>query len=56
MDTSFLHSNRFWVIIIGAVAIYLQAKGIIGEPEMTLVATVAGLFVTVRTVDRAFEK
>lgn len=56
MDTAFLKSNRFWAMILGAVAVYLQAKGIFGEAEMILVATVTGIFVAVRTVDRAFEK
>lgn len=48
----FLKSNRFWAVVVGAIALYLQQKGIFGEAEMTLVATIAGLFTLVRTVDR----
>jgi len=49
---AFLTSNRFWALIIGAVAMYLQTKGIIGEPEMVLIATITAGFITVKTVDR----
>lgn len=43
-------------MIVGALAIYLQTKGFIGEPEMALIATITGGFVAVRTIDRGFEK
>lgn len=52
----FLKSNRFWAIVIGAISIYLEAKGWIGEPERNLIAVVTGGFVAVRTVDRTAEK
>lgn len=52
MDFSFLKSNRFWVAVIGAIALYLKTKGWIGEPESVLIATICGLFIAVRTVDR----
>ena len=52
MDFAFLSSNRFWAIIIGALAIYAKTKEWIGDPEMLLIATVMGAFVTVRTIDR----
>lgn len=42
-------------MIIGAVSIYLKSKGFIGEPEMLLIATIMGGFITIRTVDRATE-
>lgn len=48
----FLKSTRFWAIIIGAVAIYLQVKGIFGEAEMNLIAAIMGGFTLVRTIDR----
>ncbi len=48
----FLKSNRFWAMVIGAVSIYLKAKGYIGEAEMTLIATLSAGFLVVRTVDR----
>lgn len=56
MDLSFLKAPRFWVMIVGTVAVYLKAKGYIGEPEMMLVASTSALFVTVRTVDRFGEQ
>ena len=52
----FLTSNRFWALVIGAVSIYVMQKGYIGEAEMQLVATLTGVFVTVRTIDRFGEK
>ncbi len=52
----FITSSRFWALVIGAVSIYLQAKGIIGDPEMMLIATITAGFVTVRTVDRMGDK
>lgn len=48
----FLKSTRFWAIVIGSLALYLQAKGIFGDAEMTLVASITGIFTLVRTVDR----
>ncbi len=58
METSFafLKAPRFWAMVIGAVSIYLKAKGFIGVEEMTLVSTIMGGFIVVRTVDRASEQ
>lgn len=53
---AFLKASRFWALVIGAASIYLKAKGLIGEPEMYLIATITGGFVAVRTVDRAAEQ
>jgi hypothetical protein len=52
----FLKSNRFWALILGAVAFYLKQKGLFGDAEMMLIATITAGFVTIRTVDRATEK
>lgn len=52
----FLKSTRFWAIVIAAVAVYLQTKGLIGDPEMVLVATITGGFTAVRTIDRIGDK
>lgn len=52
----FLTSNRFWAMIIGALSVYLEAKGWLGEPERNLIATLSAIFITVRTVDRGSEK
>lgn len=56
MDISFLKSNRFWVMLIGALSVYAEAKGWIGEPERNLIATLSAVFITVRTIDRGTEK
>ena len=53
---AFLTSNRFWALVIGALSIYLQTKGYIGEPEMVLIATLTAGFATIATVDRFGEK
>lgn len=55
-EFSFLSSNRFWVMVIGAFAIYAQTKGWIGTPEMALITTLSGGFVGVRTIDRTVDK
>jgi len=52
----FLTSTRFWALVIGAVAVYLQHKGIIGEPEMVLIGTLTTVFIGVKTIDRSVEK
>ncbi len=48
----FLASSRFIALVIGALSIYFKAKGIIGEPEMILIATITAGFTTIRTIDR----
>lgn len=53
---TFLTSTRFWALIIGALSVYLQTKGFIGDPEMILIATVTTGFTAIRTIDRAAEK
>lgn len=53
---SFLTSTRFWVMILGALSIYGEAKGWIGEPERNLIATISTVFITVKTLDRGAEK
>lgn len=52
----FLTSSRFWAIVIGAVSVYLQSKGYIGDPEMMLIATITTGFTIVRTIDRVGDK
>lgn len=39
-------------MIIGALAIYLQMKGLIGEPEMILIGTISAGFIGIKTIDR----
>lgn len=52
LDLEFLKSNRFWVAVAMAIALYLKAKGWIGVAETTLIETLGGIFIGVRTVDR----
>lgn len=56
MDLSFLKSNRFWVMIVGAIVIYIKTRGWLGDAEFALIETVLGGFIAVRTVDRFGEK
>lgn len=53
---SFFQSTRFWVMVLGAVAVYVQAKGWLGEDERNLIATLAAGFITIKTLDRGAEK
>lgn len=49
----FLSSTRFYVMLFGALAVYANAKGWIGEAERNLIATISALFVGVQTLDKA---
>jgi hypothetical protein len=53
---SFIKSPRFWVMILGALSIYGQQKGLLGDAEMQLVATISALFISIKTLDRVSEK
>ena len=53
---AFLQSNRFWVMSLGILSIYLEQKGLIGEPEMTAIASFSALFLAVRTIDRSVDR
>lgn len=48
----FIYSPRFWAMVIGAVSLYLKAKGIFGDPEMVLITTIMAGFITIKTIDR----
>lgn len=56
MDTEFLKSNRFWVAVAMALGAYLYSKGYIGQAEVTLIETLGGIFIGVRTIDRLGEQ
>jgi len=43
-------------MVFGAVALYLQMKGFIGEAELTLIGTIVAGFIGIRTIDRFGEK
>lgn len=49
---SFVQSPRFWVMLIGTVSVYLEAKGWLGVDERNLLASIAALFITVKTIDK----
>jgi len=53
---AFIESPRFWVMLLGTVSIYLETKGWIGEAERNLIASIAAIFITVKTVDRVVDK
>jgi hypothetical protein len=57
-DTSwdFLKSPRFWVMVLGALSIYGQQKGFLGDAEMQFIATLSALFIGIRTLDRTVDK
>jgi hypothetical protein len=55
-DFRFLTSTRFWAIVIGGLAIYLESRGLIGEAERNLIATIATGFTVVRSADRFSEQ
>lgn len=55
MNFDFLKSTRFWAAVIGAFAIYAKTKGWIGDPEMTLIDTIMGTHIVLRTVDKFSE-
>lgn len=51
----FLYSTRFWAMVVAAVSLYLKTKGIFGDAEMMLIATITGGFTIVKTLDRGTE-
>lgn len=56
LDFSFLSSNRFWALVVGAVSLYAYTKGWIGQAEMDLIAVISFAFIGIRTIDRFGEK
>jgi len=53
---AFLRSTRFWAMILGSLSLYLEAKGLIGDEEMTFIATITSIFVAIKTYDKTVEK
>ena len=49
---AFLKKLRFWTMVIAALVVYLQQKGLLGTAEMQLIATITGGFTIVGTIDR----
>jgi hypothetical protein len=45
-------------MLIGVLSVYLEAKGFSwwGEAERNMIASIAAIFITVRTIDRSVEK
>lgn len=48
----FLKADRFWIMVLGGIVAYLEAKGYAGEAERNLVVTLCTAFIAVRTADR----
>jgi hypothetical protein len=48
----FLTSTRFWVMVLGAVSVYLYTKGWIGDAEVKLLEILTAGFVGIKTVDK----
>lgn len=55
MDLSFLKSNRFWVMVVGCLAVAAN-ENFSQEGWMKAVAAFVTGFIAVRTVDRLGEK
>ncbi len=53
---AFIKATRFWVMILGALSVYGEAKGWIGEPERNFLATISAIFIAVSTFDRGTEQ
>lgn len=53
---TFLKAPRFWAMVIGAVSVYLESKGLIGEAERNLLSILAASFIGIRTIDRIGEQ
>lgn len=47
-----LNSTRFWSLFAGALVIYLQTKGFVGQAEMLFIETVLGGYITINTVSK----
>lgn len=55
-EWQFLTKLRFWSMVLAAVMLYLQQKGLIGTEEAVLVGSIAAGFWGSQTVDRISEK
>lgn len=51
-ELEFLFASRFIALVLGATTVYLRTKGWIGEAESNFIYTIAGGFITVKTVDK----
>lgn len=53
---AFLKAPRFWVMLAGIISIYLEKKGVLGEDEMMMIASISSLFVAIKTFDRSMDR
>ena len=53
---AFAQAPRFWVMLAGIISIYLEKKGLIGQDEMTMIASISALFIAIKTFDRSVDK
>ena len=56
IDFSFLGSNRFWALVVGAIVVFLQSEMLINQNLAQLIETIAFAFIGIRTIDRFGEK
>lgn len=54
-EFNFLLSKRFWALVIGALSIWLSTDGYISAAFATFLVTIAGGFISIRTIDRFSE-
>lgn len=52
----FLTSERFWGLTLAAIILYLKLEGVINENLFTMLETILGGAITIKTVDRFGEK
>ena len=56
MDFRFLKSTRFWAMLLGVLSVYLESRGILGENERDLIASIAAIFIGINSFDRTVDK
>lgn len=56
MDTKFLQSNRFQAAVVAVVVAILQSYALIPSEVADPIIALCLAHITIRTVDRAFEK
>lgn len=55
-EFEFLGKMRFWTMVLAALMLYLEQKGLIGEEEALFIGGLSAAFWATQTVDRATER